>query len=73
RDWGVGIPPENQADLFVPFYRGSNVTRTAGSGLGLAVVKTCVDRQGGEVTITSGAGRGTTVTVRFFQPLSENS
>lgn len=63
QDRGIGIPPEEQPHLFKPFYRCSNVKSVRGSGLGLAVVKTCVDAHNGEISIISQIGQGTTVTV----------
>jgi signal transduction histidine kinase len=68
RDQGMGIPLDNQAELFEPFYRGENVKHTSGIGLGLAVVKTCVDVQGGIISIDSDLGKGTSITVKFSQP-----
>ncbi|MFB2877343.1 ATP-binding protein [Floridanema aerugineum] len=63
QDRGIGIPPEEQTHLFEAFYRCSNVKSVRGSGLGLAVVKTCVDAHNGEISIISQIGQGTTVTV----------
>lgn len=63
QDRGIGIPPEEQPHLFEAFYRCSNVKSVRGSGLGLAVVKTCVDAHNGEISIISQIGQGTTVTV----------
>ncbi len=57
-DDGPGLPAEIQARLFRPF--GS--TKRGGTGLGLAVAKTLVDRNGGSLGIATGAG-GTTVTI----------
>jgi signal transduction histidine kinase len=63
QDQGIGIPPEEQAHLFELFYRCSNVQSIRGSGLGLAVVKTCVNAHNGEIQIASQLGQGTMVTV----------
>jgi signal transduction histidine kinase len=63
QDWGKGIPPEDIPQIFEPFHRGQNVTEIAGSGLGLAVVKKCVERHGGKIAVTSQLGQGTTFTV----------
>jgi PAS domain S-box-containing protein len=63
RDQGLGILADDQKQLFEPFYRGKNVRHIAGTGLGLAVVKKCVDLHGGSIAIASEAGRGTTVTI----------
>jgi signal transduction histidine kinase/CHASE1-domain containing sensor protein len=63
QDWGIGIPTEDQPQLYEAFYRGQNVGDVAGTGLGLAVVKTCVDLHGGQITVESQVGLGTTFTV----------
>lgn len=62
-DSGVGIPEHDIPRLFDSFYRGQNVGATAGSGLGLAVVKRAVDVQGGTIEVKSECGRGTSVHV----------
>src|SRR5205085_100184 len=64
-DQGIGIPPEEQADLFESFHRASNVGDIPGTGLGLAIVKNSVELHGGEIVVASRAGRGTTFTVRI--------
>jgi len=63
QDQGIGIPPTNQPHLFETFYRCSNVGSIKGTGLGLAVVKRCVDAHYGKISIVSTEGIGTTVTV----------
>ncbi len=65
RDRGIGIPTEDQARLFEVFYRGRNVGESPGTGLGLVIVKRCVEVHGGTVTLHSQVGRGTTVVVRL--------
>ena len=65
RDRGVGISAEDQKQLFEPFYRGKNVRQISGTGLGLVVVKKCVDLHGGNMAIASELGRGTTVTIKL--------
>lgn len=63
RDQGIGIPVENQANLFETFYRCNNAGEIQGTGLGLAVVKRCVDAHQGEIHLESREGAGTTITV----------
>ncbi len=58
-DTGAGIDDSDMEHIFEPFF----TTRSAGTGLGLAVVKEIVDSHSGEIAIGSEAGRGTTVTV----------
>jgi signal transduction histidine kinase len=65
RDEGIGIPEEDQQQLFKAFHRGSNVGTRPGTGLGLLLVKRCADLHGGKVKVVSKFGEGTTVTVRF--------
>jgi PAS domain S-box-containing protein len=63
RDWGIGIGSEDRQQLFEPFYRGKNVRSIPGTGLGLVVVKKCVDLHRGSIEITSEVGRGTSCLV----------
>jgi signal transduction histidine kinase len=63
RDEGIGIPPEEQTQIFEQFYRAQNASMIAGAGLGLAVVKQAVERHGGTVTVSSEINRGSTFTV----------
>jgi signal transduction histidine kinase len=64
-DRGIGIPTADRTRIWEPFYRGSNVGEVTGSGLGLAVVKTCVELHRGEWAIASEEEGGTIVTVRL--------
>jgi PAS domain S-box-containing protein len=58
-DQGIGIPLEDQKHLFEPFHRGENVRTIPGTGLGLVVVKKCVDLHQGTIRFTSEPGVGT--------------
>lgn len=62
-DQGIGILPTEKPWLFNPFFRGSNIGVTPGVGLGLVMVKECVDLHGGEILVESEVGQGTTFTV----------
>lgn len=66
-DTGIGIPKEALPFLFNEFYRANNAKAAGepGTGLGLAIVKLLVTRWGGEVTVESEEGRGTTMTVTW--------
>jgi signal transduction histidine kinase len=64
-DEGIGIPEEDQAWLFTSFQRGRNVGDRPGSGIGLVLVKRCLELHGGTIQIKSSVGQGTEVTVRL--------
>jgi signal transduction histidine kinase len=64
-DRGIGIPPEEHARVFEPFYRASNLDEIQGTGLGLSIVQNNVARLSGRVDLTSIPGEGTTVTVHL--------
>jgi hypothetical protein len=63
RDEGIGIPPNEMDKLFDAFHRARNVGSIPGTGLGLAIVKRSVDLHGGEISVESEVGAGTTFTV----------
>jgi len=65
RDRGIGISGEDQKHLFKAFHRGTNVGTRPGTGLGLLVVKRCVELHRGRMHLVSKLGEGTTVTVRL--------
>jgi len=64
-DQGIGISQEDQQGLFTAFHRGANVGTRSGTGLGLLLVKRCVELHRGSLQIESGLGKGTQVTVRL--------
>jgi PAS domain S-box-containing protein len=59
RDWGPGVPEEEQADLFQAFGEHSKV-RATGHGLGLSIVRMIVEKMGGQVGVESAPGQGST-------------
>jgi len=63
QDCGIGIPIEDQKRLFQAFSRASNVDTIPGTGLGLAIVKRCVETHGGQISVNSEVGVGTTFIV----------
>jgi PAS domain S-box-containing protein len=65
RDQGIGIPEADREWLFNAFHRGCNVADRPGTGLGLVIVKRCVDLHGGQIVVDSKLGEGTSVTVRL--------
>ena len=66
-DTGPGIAPEDQARVFEPFERVQNgaVTKNRGVGLGLTLVRDIIEMHGGNVTMESTGGKGTTVTLKL--------
>jgi two-component system, NtrC family, sensor histidine kinase HydH len=60
-DTGQGIPPEQLAKLFRPFY----TTKTNGNGLGLAITRKIVAAHSGTIDVQSEPGRGTKFTIRL--------
>jgi signal transduction histidine kinase len=65
KDEGIGIPQHEQQKIYEPFYRGQNVENIVGSGLGLSVVKKCVELHQGEIFVESEVGVGTIFTVKI--------
>jgi signal transduction histidine kinase len=64
-DRGIGIAAADQAKIFDPFYRAPDVVaaQIQGAGLGLSLVKRIVEAHGGEVSLKSAPGQGSTFTV----------
>ncbi len=53
---GAAIDPADIQHIFEPFYRGRNIGRSAGSGLGLSLVRKMIEGQNGKVTVSSEPG-----------------
>ena len=68
-DTGCGITPENLERVFDPFY--TTKSPGEGTGLGLAISYGIVTEHGGEISLSSRSGGGTTVTVRLPAALKE--
>lgn len=66
-DQGIGISESDRERIFERFYRADEARsrRTGGTGLGLSIVKHAIQRHGGEVTLWSRPGRGSTFTIRL--------
>jgi two-component system nitrogen regulation sensor histidine kinase NtrY len=58
-DTGVGMDPDDLAKIFEPYFS----TKTTGTGLGLTIAKRNVELNGGDISVDSERGRGTTVTL----------
>ncbi len=70
-DNGLGMSPEDQAQLFNKFFRSADekVREAPGTGLGLSITKNLIELQGGEISFTSKFRKGTTFT--FTIPTAE--
>lgn len=66
-DTGIGIAPEDLERLFGRFFRAQTATQAKipGVGLGLVITKAIVEGHGGQITVTSQVGEGTTFSVRL--------
>ncbi|MHA2326702.1 MAG: sensor histidine kinase, partial [Promethearchaeota archaeon] len=67
KDYGRGIPNEDQPHIFERFFRSSNVNEVAGTGLGLAIAKDLMEAHKGKIFMESELGKGTTFHLFFPQ------
>ena len=58
-DQGIGIPAQEQAQIFEPFFRATNVGELSGSGLGLSITRQAVELHGGTIQIARSDSSGT--------------
>jgi heavy metal sensor kinase len=73
QDSGPGIPEQQQALLFDRFFRGDQSRSQGGAGLGLSIVKWIAEAHGGQVSVESGPGRGSTFCLKLpIQPDAAN-
>jgi signal transduction histidine kinase len=72
-DQGPGIGRAEQGRIFEPFYRGRQAAHApwSGSGLGLAIAKGFVEANGGNISVESLPGQGTSFTVEL--PVEDDS
>jgi signal transduction histidine kinase len=64
-DDGIGIPEEEQKNLFQRFYRAKNTNNIEGTGIGLNIAKHYTELMGGNITFKSKLNKGTTFLVEF--------
>ena len=67
KDFGIGIPEDDQKNLFTEFFRGKNVEHIKGTGLGLTIVKKYVELLNGSISFISNPNEGTSFTIEFPQ------
>lgn len=74
-DQGIGIPQENQANIFKRFFRAPNAvhTETDGSGLGLYIVESIIQRHRGTIRFESTENVGTTFYITLPITMNEKS
>ena len=67
RDTGIGMTPAQMASLFQAFSQAeaSTASQYGGTGLGLAITKKFCQMMGGDVTVESALGQGSTFTIRL--------
>jgi two-component system OmpR family sensor kinase len=64
-DNGPGMSEDTQRNLFQPFFRADKTRHLPGYGLGLATTKRLIEAHGGQISVRSGVGAGTQMTVKF--------
>jgi two-component system phosphate regulon sensor histidine kinase PhoR len=64
-DQGMGIPASDLEHIFERFYTvdKAHSRKLGGSGLGLSIVQTIIEKHGGKITVASELGKGTTFTI----------
>ncbi len=72
-DTGIGLSPEEQAQLFTRFFRAHNraTQEAGGTGLGLAITRSLVEMHGGQITVESAPGQGSTFS--FTLPIAQDA
>jgi signal transduction histidine kinase len=74
QDHGIGMKPDELDHIFERFYRADTArskTKTSGYGIGLAIAKNIVDLHGGNITVRSKPGKGSTFVISLPKVISE--
>jgi len=71
KDYGIGIPLEEQKNLFNRYFRANNTTNIKGTGLGLSIIKEHIEKVGGSIELESKLDVGTTFHITI--PLSNGN
>ena len=70
-DTGIGMSESDSKNLFVSFWQSEDHDR-AGTGLGLTITKRILDRMGGDISVVSEQGKGTSVEMKFPAPIVDD-
>lgn len=65
QDSGIGIPDDELDQLFMTFYRGTNISNIPGTGIGLSIVKHAVDMHNGDISVRSEIDKGSRFSIRL--------
>ena len=68
KDYGIGIPKEDQKNIFSRYFRASNVTLIQGTGIGLNIAKGHIENLGGTIHFESEENKGSQFTIKLIQP-----
>jgi len=69
RDYGIGMSGETMQHIFEKFYQGDSSRKAEGNGIGLALVKKILDLCGGNISVTSAVGEGSTFKIMLPEEL----
>lgn len=67
-DEGIGVPEEERAQIFRRFYRGKNVTKEDGNGIGLYLSRIILQMEGGYIKVSSGSNGGSCFSMYLIKP-----